>query len=497
MERIPVQQLVNRAIVDYQDHTFIENHSQKLTYKEFGQQVYGYAGYIDSLGLKELSYIAICIADDQMLVSLMLAANFARQIFVPLDFRYPKMKLEKLLAQLELAAVIVDSYTEPMIRSLIGDKDTLVINIKEIEHRRFEFHDYHLDDPAYVFFTSGSTGAPKAILGINKSLSHFVQWEIGEFALCAEDRFNHFAGPAFDTILRDIFVPICCGGTVVFSERECMLDYKKMLNWLAEKSITVLHCTVYIFRQIKKYPPPTKLSLRWIIMAGEAILPHEIGSWYNMFPSEIGLVNMYGMTETTMIKTFHIISKSDAERDYIPIGEPLPNTKVYVVDETQKEVYGEAGQIIIDTEFGTYGYTNNEKANQQNFLSAGAHTIYKTNDLGINYGKQGIRFLGRKDRTVKFQSILINLTEIENVAKEFAETMGAVALQTSTSQIILLYESEQELGNSLYKFFKERCATYMIPSKFIWVQSLPRMQNGKIDYAQTKLMYEQGKFKNC
>ena len=164
----------------------------------------------------------------------------------------------------------------------------------------------HGDDPAYVFFTSGSTGQPKAILGCHKGLSHFLQWQRSAFAIGAEDRVSQLIGLTFDPLLRDVFLPLTSGATLCVPADS---DLSDTLGWMQREGLTVVHTTPTVMQSWlldgeRRLDLP---SLRWLFISGEPLTDVLIGRWRRIISSPAQLVNLYGPTETTMARCFYII----------------------------------------------------------------------------------------------------------------------------------------------------------------------------------------------
>jgi non-ribosomal peptide synthetase component F len=213
--------------------------------------------------------------------------------------------------------------------------------------------------PAYIFFTSGTSGRPKAILGSHKGLAHFVAWERAQLEVRADDRVAQVTSLSFDAMLRDLFVPLAAGATVCLPGRAEVEDPAHMVRWLDAGGITIVHTAPSVLAAWAAAPREgIELGrLRAVCLAGEPLTGALVDRWRSAFPRcEAAVLNLYGPSETTMIKSFHRVP-NDPPPGVLPIGVPLPDTQLLVLadgGERPCEV-GEPGEIVIRTLFRTLG----------------------------------------------------------------------------------------------------------------------------------------------
>ncbi|MCP5050571.1 MAG: amino acid adenylation domain-containing protein, partial [bacterium] len=158
------------------------------------------------------------------------------------------------------------------------------------------------EDKIYIYFTSGSSGTPKAILGKNKSLLHFIDWEIETFGIDETFRISQLSAPGFDAFLRDVFTPLCAGATLCIPpDKGGPMDRQALIHWIDSEKIRLIHCVPSVFRLFNSKDLTAKhfSSLKYVLMSGERILPHELTNWFKVFEKRVQLVNLYGPTETT------------------------------------------------------------------------------------------------------------------------------------------------------------------------------------------------------
>ena len=316
---------------------------------------------------------------------------------------------------------------------------------------------YYGDDKIYIYFTSGTTGVPKAILGKNESLLQFLLWEIKEFLLDESLKASQLTSASHDPYLRDVFVPLLSGGTICIPDDDGFLRPDKLSAWLDNLNITLIHCTPSVFNIICSYRISSdKFSnLKYILLAGEKLKPWILKPWYEIFGDRIQIVNLYGPTETTLAKLFYRVKPADVNLESIPIGKPIDLCKVIIMDnQMNKSDYGE---IYIRTQYMSLGYYKQpeETANSfiQNPFVEQKDIIYKTGDIGRLLHDGNIVFCGRNDKQVKLRGIRIELDEIEkrvlefdgivNCLVEYKETEHVEKAETNSGiydeQIIIIY----------------------------------------------------------
>ncbi|NIO83812.1 MAG: AMP-binding protein, partial [Candidatus Aminicenantes bacterium] len=223
----------------------------------------------------------------------------------------------------------------------------------------------------YIYFTSGTTGIPRAIIGKNKSLMHFINWEIQRFQVTGKYKFSQLTNPGFDVFMRDIFVPLCAGGTICIPGDEIYSLPHQMVQWIDTRGIQLIHIVPSLFKVLTLGNPGEYhfQGLKYMLLAGEKINPHDLEKWYRIFAHRVQLVNIYGPTETTLAKLYYFIKPGDVQRNRIPIGKPISGTRAIILDQHMNICHpGMVGEIYIRTPYITFGYCNDPELTRQQFL---------------------------------------------------------------------------------------------------------------------------------
>ncbi len=441
--------------------------------------------------------IGILVKDRSVQISLMLGILKAGCIFVPFDPAYPIKRTELMVSQVNLDLVFTDTkYSE-----LFNDLDICIANemLKDSSTsssmtKRPDM-EYQVDQKMYIYFTSGSTGKPKGILGSCKGLLQFVLWEIDTFNVTPGFRITQLASPAFDASLKDIFIPLCAGGTICIPEnREIILDVMKFVQWIDDSKVNMIQCVPSLFKLLASGELTNEdfKELKYILLAGEKLSPKKLVKWYEIFDERIQIVNLYGPTETTLVKTFYFVQKSDTTKSSIPIGKPMRGARVIILDENMKicEV-SQIGDIYIRTPYMTLGYFNDPELTKEKFIPNPFNNdpkdlMYKTGDLGRWMFDGNLEFLGRKDFQVKIHGVRIELGDIENHLLDYNGIKETVVLDKEDKEgekyLCAYFVADHELTPTVLRnHLSLHMPEYMIPAYFIRVEKMPLTPNGKID----------------
>jgi amino acid adenylation domain-containing protein len=351
------------------------------------------------------------------------------------------------------------------------------------------------EDAAYLFFTSGSTGLPKGVLGCHKGLSHFLNWQRQMFAIGPSDRSAQLTGLSFDVVLRDVFTPLTGGATLYLPPEEGMLDPAQLLSWMERKRISVLH-TVPSLAQAWLPCVPSGISLRalrWVFFAGEPLTETLVRRWRKTFPESGEIINLYGPTETTLAKCYFRVPPEPLP-GIQPVGSPLPETQALILTENDQLCgVGEPGQIVLRTPFRSLGYINASEANQRRFVKNPFRDderdlLYYTGDRGRYRPDSTLDILGRVDHQVKLRGVRIELGGIETVLGQHPAVWEAVALVREDVPgdkrlvgYVTLKSGQALTVHELRRFLKQKLPDPMVPSALVVLDALPLTPNGKVN----------------
>ncbi|MDN5215552.1 condensation domain-containing protein, partial [Fulvivirgaceae bacterium BMA12] len=362
-------------------------------------------------------------------------------------------------------------------------------------------HDLDLlpDSASYVFYTSGSTGSGKAILGIHQSLSQYVHWHIGQWDVGPGSRISQLAPLTFDASLKDILVGLCSGGTVCVPGEGTRMHPLQLLDWLDSQRVTILQCVPSLFRLLTKCLSQTGAEaadvlpyLRHVLLAGERLYGKDVDRWRRQAGGDIELVNLYGLTETTILKTCY---RLDAEHvwqpgELIPVGYPISNALVAVLNNKKLCKPGAVGEIYLKSHYMSKGYWHDAAmtANlfvQNPLVEDREDIVCRTGDLGRYREDGSLEVLGRKDDQVKLHGVRVELSEVSS----------ALLALPGVDQVELVVDQDEDYQQELICYYtgQERVSDWFrtelsiglnaeyFPSYYVWLDEFPLNVNGKVD----------------
>jgi amino acid adenylation domain-containing protein len=510
MNRFSILELLSESFNRFRQRIAIEWKGTRISYDELETRANEIATRLISSGADKESLVAVRLENSLHVIPTMIGIWKAGCIFVPLDQNNPERRLTAMLSLVKPAWVVSESQFLDLLDRVYppGQKKFRLIQLSEGKlepgsdagagpntSMTRNAPAFAPDDLCYLYFTSGSTGSPKAIAGRYKSIAHFVEWEIETFKVDETCRVAQFTHPAFDAFLRDVLVPLCVGGTVCIPDgRETILLTSSLIEWIDEHRISVIHCVPSLFRMIlnQELRPEYFRSLRYVMLAGERLFPADVKRWMDVYGERVQLVNFYGPTETTMIKFFHLITRADAERKSIPIGKPMTGARAIVVGADGKSCPpGAVGEIYIRTPYRSLGYYHAPELTAQVFVpnpfSTDPHDIvYKTGDLGRVQTDGDFEFLGRKDHQIKIRGLRVELGEIESSLRSCTGVNDAVVIEATDSNgepylCAYVVTDEGLEPETLRDHLLLELPANLVPSVFVKLDAMPLTLNGKID----------------
>jgi len=354
--------------------------------------------------------------------------------------------------------------------ALIAEDGILTINDDSVS----DIPQARLSKAAYVFFTSGSTGQPKAILGSACALRHFINWQGKEFEIESSDRIPFLTNIGFDVSLRDIFLPLHHGAMLFIPDEYTEEKPQITLSWMKDHSITRLHAVpsvIRIWSQCDGDPMPT---LRTVFSAGEKLTSKILSAIGTITHPAVEVVNLYGPTETTLAKFFHRLNPiSVIEGSSAPVGQPLPGTTYQLSAK---------GEIIITTPDASLGYLGS--ATTENSRFSAENTTYHTGDIGELDSHGLLYIIGRIDDQVKINGVRLHTKEIEHVLSQapMVDDVVVLAIPNNTGDEFRLAavwtgtDGDDQLPRS---FAMERLPRPIVPTIWQNWKKLPTNNNGK------------------
>ena len=472
---------------------------ERITFGELHQRASGLARQLVALGIEPESVVALCVDRSIELVVGILGILKAGAAYLPLDRVNPPERLEFMLQDSGARAVVTrgpaSAWLDPGTRPVV-DLDELV----SIPDESFgESTDAFGDALAYIIYTSGSTGRPKGVEVTHANVLSLLEAAHPYFGFDEEDVWTLFHSAAFDFSVWEIFGALLFGGRLVIVPFEVSRDPGAFYHLLASEGVTVLNQTPSAFLPLIEKDQRTEegSTLRWIIFGGEALDPPSLRPWVERHGDEHpAIVNMYGITETTVHVTFRRIMRTDVETSSpaSAIGRPLPHLHAYVLGSRMEPLpRGVPGELYVGGSGLARGYVGRPELTAERFVSdpfssGNGRRLYRTGDLARLFPDGSLEYLGRVDQQVKIRGFRIELGEIETVVAGHADVRECVTIAREDApgdrrlvSYVVASRVTDNLQRELLELTRSRLPDYMVPSAFVVLEQVPLTPNGKLD----------------
>ncbi|MEJ1929595.1 amino acid adenylation domain-containing protein [Nostoc sp. NIES-2111] len=496
---LTLHQLFEQQVEKTPDAVALVFGEQQLTYAELNAKANQIAHHLQKLGIKTEELVGICIPRSLEMVMGILGILKAGAAYVSLDPDYPAERLAFILEDAQLPVIL----TQKQLSQKLSTNKTKLVCLDTDG----EIVQQSTDNPssqttsaslAYIIYTSGSTGKPKGVLVNHSNVMRLFATTDAWFKFNHEDVWTLFHSIAFDFSVWEIWGALLYGGRLVVVPYEVTRSPQAFYELLSQQQVTVLNQTPSAFRQLIKVdeatPTPQQLNLRYVIFGGEALEIQSLQPWFERYGDKSPqLINMYGITETTVHVTYRPLTVADlTQAQGSVIGRPIPDLQVYVLDQHQQLVpIGVAGEMYVGGAGVARGYLNRPELTTQRFIShplTPQTRLYRSGDLARYLPNGELEYLGRIDNQVKIRGFRIELGEIETTLSQHPNVRETVVLpweDTPNNKRLVAYivpklepaSTTRELQNWL----KDKLPEYMIPAVFISLPALPLTANGKID----------------
>ncbi|MDW3192237.1 MAG: non-ribosomal peptide synthase/polyketide synthase [Cytophagales bacterium] len=470
----------------------------------------------------------LCFVMTQTPVSMIVSALGvlrAGKIFVPISNDLPEDQISELIAAYAPSWIILDEKSADRLASLQSSIQAISAKVcfydlkpetkldwtlaasfvsenPDLDLSSYQDPTLDPEQPCYVYFTSGSTNKSKAILGAYKGLNHFIDWEINYLGLEVEAKVSQLITPTFDAFFRDLFVPLCSGGTLFIPPRtEGILKIDELASWLDQHEINLMHCGPSLLRELMTQSSVRPLEhLRHVLMSGEAIYGEDVKRWSDTFGTTAQLVNLYGPSETTMVKFAYAIDYQSDQKGDIPIGQPIPGCTAVLLDNSLNAVApGTTGEVCIRTPYQTLGYYKDPALTSTSFIHHPLciepdELLYRTGDLAIKEPNGNYSFVGRRDNQVKIQGIRVELGAIESHIISYPSVEEVVVFYDQKTNILgaCLNARSNTQPEQINQYLSGILPNYMIPVHYHFMDGFPKNSNGKADRRALRKEWEEG-----
>ncbi|GAA6615702.1 non-ribosomal peptide synthetase [Scytonema sp. NUACC26] len=543
IQEYPITQTINDLFEEHVDKTpnniAVVHGTNKLTYQELNEKANQLAVMLRKLGVTKGEFVGVFKDRDLNFLIAILAIYKAGGAYVPIDSTYPSNRIEYMLSNSKVRFLLTDFSLLNVLKDLIDNcsqlssiiclDEVISENIQLAQNQELAIYDKLVFsnlpkenlaqindaiDPAYMLYTSGSTGLPKGAIVRHDGAVNHIYAQFDELELKEEFCFLQSAPSSTDISVWQFLAPLLIGGKTVIVDIETVAIPKQLFKVLKSEKITVVELVPALFGGLLEYTSGLPIyerelpCLKWMMVVGEPVSVSWVNRWLEIYP-EIKIANAYGPTEAADDITQFIVDKPFSENQRtVPIGKPLANLNLYILDSEMKLLpIGAPGEICVSGIGVGDGYWKNEEKTNLSFVpnpftetrnslpGNRKDLIYKTGDLGRWLTDGNIEFLGRIDHQVKIRGFRVELGEIETFLGQHRAVREAVVVvreENPDDKRLVAYvvpspefhqddPTSNELVQQLRDSLKEKLPGHMIPSAIVLLEALPLSPSGKVD----------------
>ncbi|WP_353569918.1 amino acid adenylation domain-containing protein [Candidatus Albibeggiatoa sp. nov. BB20] len=478
-------QLFEQCVEQMPNNVAVVFEIQSLTYQQLNQKANQLAHYLRHIGLKTEGLVGICVERSLDMIVGLLGIMKAGGVYVPLDPTYPKERLGFMLQDAQVSILLTQSHLQanlPQHQARVICLDTDWTEMAQQPNHNPDL-DIQLNNLAYVIYTSGSTGKPKGVLLEHAGLTNLATYQIKLFDVQPQSRVLQFVSLSFDVSIGDITMALCSGASLYLVDQQKENMGENLVNILKRDAITHVEFPVSVVDLL----PRTSIPSLQVMVVGGDFCSHLLASYWSQ---SLRFINAYGPTEATVCTTFASCKPDSTQAP--PIGYPLANLTLYVLDENQQRLpIGAVGELYIGGIGVARGYLNRPDLTAQKFIlnpfkDNADDRLYRTGDL-VRFLPDGqLDFVGRVDNQVKIRGFRIELDEIEHVLAQYLDIQVACVIvredQANDKRIVAYFVTQVTVQiEQLRQFMQQALPDYMLPKVFVQLDTLPLTPNGKID----------------
>ncbi|CAM3186103.1 putative Nonribosomal peptide synthase (NRPS) [Xenorhabdus nematophila ATCC 19061] len=493
--------ILKRKALEHPDHHAIITEERVINYRDLIHQSQSLASHLYNIGIKRETPVAILLEPGIEQIISQIAILMVGGSCVPLDPAMPDSRLCFMLQDLKINLTLTThQYQERVLPTgfvIIHENILKNPRTKDLPNiHRCKSHRSH------VLFTSGTTGTPKAVELEARGILRIVV-NPTYINLTATDKIASICNPTFDVYLFEIWGALLNGASIVVIPRKIIIDPYQFEAILEKFSINILIITASLFHLIAHTCPQAFGHLRYLLIGGEALNPHALRQVLQSAPPK-HLINCYGPTESTIMSLIHEITLDELTEESVPIGKPIANTDIYILDENQQSVApNQIGEMYLGGEGLARGYWNRSEINAQRFIMADVgennqlERIYKTGDLGLQRSDGVYMYSGRVDNQIKIRGHRIEIEEVEIqlIRSKLLQSAAVCIIKKENIEPYLIAfivprEPATFSKQTLIKWINDYLPEYMRPRLSI-VENIPLTLNGKMDKSRLLTEYSQ------
>ncbi len=482
-----IQDIFREVVEEYPDRIAVQIGEEAITYKELDTKSDLLTVKLKKLGVKADCLVGLCIEKSIELIIGMFAILKAGGAYIPMDPDYPIDRINYMIEKAGATLVLVnDKFDTAKLEGVTPVNVCEETNASDAEIQNIKALKSAPTDAAYVIFTSGTTGNPKGVLIPHRNVVRLLFNDRFQFDFSENDVWTMFHSACFDFSVWEIYGALLYGGKLILVPKSVAKAPKSFAKLLEEEKVTVLNqvpSSLYNLIQFVEKPLP---ALRYLVTGGEALNPTKTIEFKKDNPY-LRIINMYGITETTVHTTYKEILEADAASELSNIGKPLPTLDTYIMNGDNLCGIGIVGEICVAGAGLARGYVNLPELTAERFVESKllGTRIYRSGDLGRWLENGEIEYLGRADQQVKIRGFRIELKEIETVLLQQPGVADAVVIVKTSSagdkQLCAFIVGEASDYEMLKNNLKKRLPDYMVPTSYCNIETIPVTKNGKVD----------------
>ncbi len=491
-----VHEVIAQVAQNQPNQIAIEGEGVAVSYGRMLREADSLARHLRDRGIGPESIVAILMEHSPELIVSILGVLRSGAAYLPIDPALPKERIAYMLEDSHARLLLTK---ESFVPSLPARRPELLLVKPNWQSEAEQYlipgenrSDLVPENLAYLIYTSGSTGAPKASMITHRGLSNYIQWAIEAYSVKQGAGAPLHSSIGFDLTVTSVFGPLMAGKKIVLTSMEDLSDSLRAHENFSLLKVTPAHARI-LGTQLTDAEAPGKA--RYLILGGEALRPGDIAFWRQHAPDTV-LINEYGPTETVVGCCVYRVNGTLAEGEAVPIGKPIANTQMYVLDQRLHPVpVGVTSEIYVSGEGLARGYLNRPDLTAERFLphpssSVPGARIYRTGDLGRYLIDGNLDCLGRTDHQVKIRGYRVELGEVESVLEKIpaVEQACVIARDTNRGAQLVAYlvdaGDEEKISmpvSELREHLSRDLPEYMVPAAYVWLKELPLTANGKVD----------------
>ena len=484
--------LFNAAAERFPDRIAVKNGDTTLTYRELQQQSGELAFYLHKKYNVSHNDLVVMHTErsERMLVAILAILKLGAA-YVPVDPDYPETRIEYIMSDSGTKLVLLDTPVADTIREKFSG--IAFEDIREFAGKDETYcADITADNLAYVIYTSGTTGNPKGCLIGHGNVTRLLFNDNDLFDFNEHDVWSLFHSYCFDFSVWEMYGAILKGGTVTVVPKPVAQDSNAFFDFLVNEKVTVLNQTPTAFRSLLQVNghrlEGSNAPVRYLIFGGEALSPAILEPWHKAFP-QCRIINMYGITETTVHVTYKHITEKEIRENKSNIGIPIPTLSCFVLDSDMKQAsFGVIGELCVGGAGVARGYHNKPELTAEKFAPnpfVPGERIYRSGDFARILPSGDLEYIGRKDDQVKIRGHRIETGEIEAAIRQQPEIKDVVVITYKNAggeyELVAYYILNPGLTVNLRERLSAKLPSYMVPAYLVPLEKFPITSNGKLD----------------